>query len=248
MRIGIVGAGIAGLSGALALARNGHHVEVFESCRHVGGLASTFDFDGVEIERYYHFLCTGDTAYLTLCRDLGLADRIRWAKPATGFHYDGRTYGFTGPADLLRFAPVPFAQRIRFGLLALESRRRRDWRRLDGIPAASWLTNRIGRKAYDVIWHPLLALKFGDAHRSVSAAWVWHRLHRIARSKGRMGYLAGGNAMLFQAAVDALRDLGATVHTGRQVTRIHCPGGRVAGLELGDGRTYECQRVLSTIA
>ena len=83
MRIGIIGAGISGLSAALALSKSGHDVCVFERAPAVGGLISTFDFDGLQIERFYHFLCGGDDGYFGLCKELGLSDRIRFVKPKT---------------------------------------------------------------------------------------------------------------------------------------------------------------------
>lgn len=247
MRIGIIGGGISGLSAALALAPEGHHVELFEAHSGVGGLASAFDFEGTPVERYYHFLCAHDHGYFGLCRQLRLDGRLRWVKARTGFHYEGRTYGFTTPLDLLRFRPIPFTQRLRFGLLALEARYREEWRQLDELPAKPWLIDRIGRRAYEVIWHPLLALKFGDQYDAISAAWVWHRLHRVAKSKGRIGYLEGGNTLLFDALLGALSAQGALIHTDRAVREIVTQGDRVAGLTFADGQTYECDRVLSTV-
>ena len=47
MKIGIIGAGISGLSAALSLAKNGHKVDIFQRESTVGGLIATFDFDGL---------------------------------------------------------------------------------------------------------------------------------------------------------------------------------------------------------
>jgi hypothetical protein len=37
-----------------------------------------------------------------------------------------------------------------------------------------------------VIWHPLLKVKFGDCHDQISAAWIWHRIWRVATSRRSM--------------------------------------------------------------
>ena len=63
-RIAVLGAGPMGLAVAYQLARDGHQPVVFEADDRVGGMTACFDFSGLEIERYYHFHCTSDTAFL----------------------------------------------------------------------------------------------------------------------------------------------------------------------------------------
>jgi protoporphyrinogen oxidase len=247
MRIGIIGAGISGLSAALALAKQGHEVAVFQREREVGGLIATFDFGGTRIEHFYHFLCGRDTGYFMLCRELDLARRVRFAKAPTGFYYEGRHYPFSSPLDLLRFTPIPLSQRIRFGLFALEARWRNEWAQLDELRAKPWLIDRIGRRAYDVIWDPLLSLKFGARYDQISAAWVWHRLWRVAQSAGRMGYLEGGTALLLDTLVARLRELGVQLHTEQPVDAIAVENGAAAGLRFANGDTFSCDRVVSTV-
>ena len=80
-----------------------------------------------------------------------------------------------------------------------------DWRGLDGLPARDWLIDNIGKEAYNVIWHPLLRVKFGDHYDKISAAWLWHRIVRVARSRnpwwGRsmFGYLTHGSETIVRA-------------------------------------------------
>jgi protoporphyrinogen oxidase len=247
MKVGIVGAGISGLSTALRLAKQGHHVEIFQRESGLGGLIATFDLAGTRTEHFYHFLCAGDTGYFALCRELGIEDRIRFVRPRTGFYYQGRCFGFTSALDLLRFTPLSLGQRIRFGLFALEARRRREWAQLDDLTAKPWLIDRLGQKAYEVIWEPLLTLKFGDFHDKISAAWVWHRIHRVIRSKGRMGYLDGGTGHLLDTLTRALENLGVVIHPGRPVARVLVEEGRACGLGLQDGSEQRFDHVVSTI-
>jgi len=247
MRVGIIGAGISGLSAALELAEREHEVHVFQREADAGGLIATFDFGGVRIEHFYHFLCGGDTGYFELCAKLGLGDRIRFRPAHTGFYYQGERFGFSTALDLLRFRPIPFSQRIRFGLFALEARWRTEWSQLDQITAKPWLIDRLGYRTYDVVWEPLLALKFGAYHDKISAAWVWHRIHRVAKSKGRMGYLEGGTQLLIDTLLERLRGLGVTLHTGEPVTRILDSEGRVSGLSTAKQEAFACDQVISTV-
>ncbi len=247
MKIAIIGAGISGLSAAHALAKLGHEVAIFQREDSLGGLIATFDFDGLQIEHFYHFLCGGDDGYFDLCEELGLRGNIRFRKARTGFYYDSKLYGFATPLDLLRFTPIPFSQRIRLGLFALEARYRKEWAQLDELVAKPWLIDRLGQRAYDVIWDPLLALKFGDFHDKISAAWVWHRLHRVARSKGRMGYLEGGTALLLDTLYQSLKKQGVAIHAGQPVQSILAENGRATGIRLENGAEHACDRVVSTV-
>jgi protoporphyrinogen oxidase len=219
---------------------------VFERAPAVGGLIASFDFDGITLERYYHFLCKGDAGYFALCEDLGISDRLRWVKSTTGFYYNGDTYRFTSPLDLMRFKHLSLFERIRFGLFALESQIREEWVQLDEMAAKPWLVDRIGSKAYEMIWHPLLAFKFGDRHEDLSAAWVWHRVHRVAKSKGWMGYLEGGSAFLLDTLTARIRNEGVEIHEGSAIRTIEADDDGVKGLAFDDGSSYACDHVVST--
>jgi protoporphyrinogen oxidase len=247
MRVGIIGGGISGLSAALRLARRGHEVHLFQREPDLGGLIATFDLAGTRIEHFYHFLCAGDVGYFDLCRELGIDRRLRFVKPRTGFYHEGSAFGFTTALDLLRFSPIPFSQRLRFGLFALEARLRREWAQLDRLTARPWLVDRLGQRAYDVIWDPLLTLKFGSDAGRISAAWVWHRIHRVARSGRRMGYLEGGTGLLLDSLTNALRTAGVRIYPGQPVAQICTHSDRVHGLRLGDGSEHAFERVVSTV-
>ena len=255
-RVVVVGAGIVGLTVALRLARAGRRGVVLEAGPTIGGLASSVEVAGTPVERFYHFICLGDVELIALAEELGLGHDLRWRHGGTAFYHDGRLYPFGRPLDLLRFTPVPFGQRLRFGLNVVWRRYRRSWRHLDGVSARQWLTRRVGRRAYEVIWEPLLRIKFGDASDRVSAAWIWHRIHRLATSRrgllGRevLGCFGGGSAALMEALARELRASPLVeLRVSSPVRRILTDAGRVHGVTLADGDTVlPCRAVLSTVA
>lgn len=247
MRVGIIGAGISGLSTALALAKAGHEVDVYQREKALGGLIATFDFGGFEIEHFYHFLCTSDIGYFRLCQELGIADQLRFHETSTGFYFEGKSYSFHRPLDLITFPGIPFPQRIRLGLFALDARKKKAWQALDAVAAKPWLIEQLGEKTYEVIWKPLLEMKFGDLHDRVSAAWIWHRIHRVARSRGRLGYLKGGTRLLLDTLHERLLELGVRIHAGQPVKRILSEGDRATGLAFERHDSVAFDRVVSTV-
>ncbi len=227
---------------------------LLEASQDLGGLASSTTLGGLTIERFYHFICRGDDDLIDLAHELGIGHEVHWTESKTSFFYEGELYSFATPIDLLRFKPVPPLQRLLFGLNVVHSRYRRDWIRLDGISAKRWLTDSVGEQAYNVIWDPLLRVKFGDYHEQVSAAWIWHRLHRIAASRRHswerehLGYLRGGTEMLTRALVAKLEDIPhVQVRTGARVEEILTQAGRVVGVRLERGEAIQCSAVLSTL-
>ena len=86
-RIAVLGAGPMGLAVAYQLARDGHRPVVFEADDRVGGMTACFDFSGLQIERYYHFHCTSDSAFLQMLDELGIAHQMHWVETKMGYWY-----------------------------------------------------------------------------------------------------------------------------------------------------------------
>ena len=105
MKVGIVGAGVAGLTAAYRLAKKGHEVEVFEASDHVGGLAAGFPIAGTTLERYYHHIFTSDIHIRGLVDELGVRDSLHWLPSQMGLSYQGKLYPFGTPSQILRASP-----------------------------------------------------------------------------------------------------------------------------------------------
>src|SRR5207245_1119232 len=102
MRVVVIGAGAMGLAAAYRAAKNGHQVDLIEAAPEPGGMAGHFDFDGVSIERFYHFICHTDDPTFGLMKELGIADKLRWRPTSMGF-FDGKLHAWGDPFALLRY-------------------------------------------------------------------------------------------------------------------------------------------------
>src|SRR6201996_7785980 len=117
-RYAVIGAGPMGLMCAMELLKLGHHVDIYERDDRIGGMSASFDFDGLEIERYYHFICKTDFPLFDLLAELGLSDTLRWTDTKMGFFYNGRLYKWGTPLALLAFDGLGLVSKFRYGLHA----------------------------------------------------------------------------------------------------------------------------------
>ncbi len=254
-RVVVIGGGLAGLAAAYDLGRKGFAVTLLESCSDLGGLASSLKVEGAPVERFYHFICRTDVDLVRLVDELGIESKLFWRQTRTSFFYNGHMYPFGTPIDLLRFTAVPFAQRIAFGLNVLQSRYLRDWRKLDGRSAKEWLIGKIGAEAYQVIWDPLLRVKFGEFYDQVSAAWIWHRIWRVATSRQQLwqresfGYFEQGSATIVDALAASLAQMpNVEVRCSAPVAQILIADERAQAVRLESGEIIRCDAVVSTVA
>ena len=56
----------------------GVRVSVFERADDLGGLVGTFDFDGTDVDRFYHVVLPSDHRVIGLAKELGLGDTFRF--------------------------------------------------------------------------------------------------------------------------------------------------------------------------
>lgn len=257
MKIGIIGAGAAGLAAAYDLTAKGHRVIVYESAPFIGGQASTIPVGGGRLERGYHHLFTNDTAIIELMHDLGIRDELKWYPSKVGTYTSGKIYKTTTPLDLLRLGAIPILERIKLGLFAMKVKRINDWRSLEGQTADHWLREHLGGIAYEKVWAPLLKGKFGDFHDQIGMPWFWSKIQtRFASRQGirqreMLGYPDGSFDTIFDNLQRAIENANGKIHISTPVKKIEVNDGvAVALIVRPDGgaetrQEFDC--ILSTV-
>ncbi|MDX2235639.1 MAG: NAD(P)/FAD-dependent oxidoreductase [Hyphomonadaceae bacterium] len=248
----VIGAGPMGLAAAYHAVKRGFDVDVLEAGDTVGGMAAHFDFNGVSIERFYHFCCLSDHDTFAVMEDLGIGDKMRWVSTRMGYYVDGELHRWGDPVSLLMFPKLSLLAKIRYGLQVFTATRRSDWRTLDRLKATDWFLKWSGREAYDKMWKPLLDLKFYEFADQVSAAWMWQRIKRLGRSRKslfeeRLGYIEGGSETLMNALAKAIKEKGGRIHLMTPAQKFLIADGQVTGVEAG-GRAFAADQVISTAA
>jgi len=248
----IVGAGFAGLSAALELARRGVAVTILEAEPEVGGLAGTFDVNGERLEKFYHHWFTNDLHVNELVRELGEDDRIVYRPTRTGMYFANHIFRLSSPIDVLRFTPLPLVDRVRLGILALRARGVQNWRALEDETAEEWLIRLGGERVYRVVWQPLLEGKFGPFASQVSAVWFWNKLKLRGGSRGKSGaemlaYYRGGFAALADRLAVEITVLGGEIRLCTPARGLVVEGGIARAVET-DAGAIDADAVIATPA
>jgi protoporphyrinogen oxidase len=239
-----------GLAAAYRSAKNGHQVDVLEAAPEPGGMAGHFDFDGISLERFYHFVCKTDYPTFELMEELGIGDKMRWRQTTMGFFNQGKLHRWGDPLALLLFPRLSLIGKMRYGLFAFVCVRRDAWPAIEPESAKHWLIRWCGSEVYDRFWKILLQYKFYEYADNISATWIWTRIRRLGRSRSSMfheelGYIEGGSLTLIDALVKGIEAHGGRVHLSHAAQQVTVIEGRVTGVQTSAGH-FAADQVLST--
>ena len=250
--IAVVGGGIAGIAGALELAKSGIcRVTLFEKAGQLGGLNSPHRWQDLICDRFYHVVLPSDHFTIEFLRQLGLADRLRFAAAKSGFYGRGRLASFSSAQDFIRFPFLSLGQKFRLGLGILYSSRVAALKKLDRFSAPRWLKRVFGQTVYENFWNPLVRSKLGDAAEWTSAAFLGATIKRLygarrgARLRESMGIILGGTNAIQGAAEKRLSELAVEIRTGTPVERLSYQDGKIVLQSPACRRPFD--KVLLTI-
>jgi protoporphyrinogen oxidase len=245
-----------GLAAAYRAAKNGHEVDVLEAALEPGGMAGHFNFDGLSLERFYHFVCKTDYPTFALMQELGMAQKLHWRPTTMGFFSGGKLHPWGEPFALLRFPSLNPIDKLRYGLFAFICVRRNHWPSIENESARDWIVRWCGESIYARFWKPLFDHKFYEYADNISAAWIWTRIRRVGRSRSsifqeELGYIEGGSITLINSLVDAIQDLGSRVHLGAPAQQVTVEKGSVTGVQTAahadnPARHFPADAVIST--
>jgi protoporphyrinogen oxidase len=262
MTIAVVGAGPAGLAAAWRAAHAGHKVVVLERAASVGGMAGSFDVEGIRVDHGSHRLHPATPApLLAALREL-MGDELQ-VRPRNGrIRLMDRWVAFplqTG--DLVRHMPRSFA--VRAGRDALLGPLRRPRADTFAEVVRAGLGPAVLATFYGPYAHKLWGVGpdelAGDlARRRISAsspAAIVRRLARGHRPEGQTFlYPRRGFGAISEALADAGSAAGAELRLGVGVSRLEpisasTLDGREAGwsVHLDDGERLDADHVWSTM-
>jgi hydroxysqualene dehydroxylase len=246
-RVAVVGAGLAGLTAGLELAKRGWRVDLYERSRLLGGKTTSFEVEGHEVDCGQHVVLACCTATLDLVEELGLSDSLyvqprfevtvlsRNRRPA---HL--RASALPAPLHLMagfaRYPHLTTVDRVRVGRALVAAR-------TDVAPKgdmAAWLRrHHQSLRALRAFWEPFLVPALNaplDRVSAVMGLFVIRTAFLGDREAARIAYLTVPLARLAEAAAARLDG----VHLRQAVVGVHREGDRITGVKLSGGAGAAC--------
>ena len=253
-KVAVIGAGPMGLAAAYELAKQGKQVDIYEFDDRIGGMSAHFDFNGMNIERFYHFVCGQDHPLFDLMDELNMRDKLLWVDTKMGYFYNGQLHKWGDPFSLLTFPHLDLISKLRYGahMFFSSKRKKEQWKDLDSIDAVNWLKKGGGHKSYKILWERLFKLKFHHYTDNLSAAWIWARIRRMGQSRRsifqeQLGYIEDGSETLLNRLQQEIENRGGRVLLKTPVSQvISDSNNHITGIKVND-EEINYNQVISTI-
>ena len=257
-RIAVVGAGLAGLAAALDLTDGGFEVELFERSRLLGGRATSFVVDGVEVDNGQHVFLGCCSELLSFIERVGMSSNVRMQDrfEALVLTRDGhgsrlRAAGALPPpwhmlASFIGYRHISWPSKLR---IARALARAGDAAQAQGS-FAQWLA-RTGQTedALRGFWRPFFVPALNaplDEVSAADAAFVLSTAFLSDPGSARFGYTTVPLAHVAAAAAARL----SAVHLSTPVSGLDLSrdGSAVRGLITGSGSSLAFDAVVIAVA
>ena len=257
----VVGAGVAGLRCALALADAGLRVAVLEAAPHAGGRAASWadETTGMQVDIGPHVISSEHRNFMAMLRRLGTAEQVLWQRRPLVTLLDAKgVLRMPTPRWLpppLHGLPLLPRALTRLSFQDAMSNLRVAWRAarvneqglrdLDVEDAHAWLRGLgVRPRAIEWFWRSATLALLNVPLEQCSAASLM-RVFRLMLGRGgyHFGFPRLGLAQLYApGCCRAVMRSGGHVLFGARVSRVRLSSGQFAGLELDDGHAITASR------
>ncbi|MEO9803017.1 MAG: FAD-dependent oxidoreductase [Reichenbachiella sp.] len=261
MKVLVIGAGPAGLSCAHELAKKGVDVQLYEASEFVGGMSRSFDLWGQRVDLGPHRFFSKEKKINQFFAEV-LQGEFTMINRLTRIYYKKRFFQYPLKFTNVLFNLNPFTiVRILWDYLI---------QRINPIknPTTfeSWVTNRFGKKLYEIFFKSYSEKLWGIPCSKIDAEWAAQRIKTlsligavISAIRGNAGnkhktlvdefaYPKHGTGLLYEKCAEQIKENGGKIHLSSAVKKVIVDGSNQAkGIELVDGTTVEADYVISTM-
>ena len=259
MRVGIIGAGPAGITAAYRLAKSGVDVEVFEAAPQVGGLARSINLWNQTVDIGPHRFFSRDRRVNELWLEV-VGTNYRMVDRLTRIYYKDRFYDYPlRPLNVFQnLGPVEVARCI-FSYLG----ERMNPSAGDCDSFEDWVVSRFGRRLFEIFFKTYSEKLWGISCQDLDAAFAAQRINKFSlveaiKSALRVGraqhktlvesfaYPLGGTGSVYQSMAQSVTASGGVMHLASPIVGIVREGNRVVALKTRE-QTHFFDQTVSTM-
>lgn len=260
IKVGIIGAGPAGLTAAYKLSSQGAHVTVFETTDLPGGLSRSFELWGQIVDLGPHRFFSRDPRVNQLWlevveKDFRMVDRL------TRIYYNKRFFHYP-------LKPTNALWNLGFltSLLCVLSYLRQKVfpQRVDSNSFEGWVVERFGRKLYKIFFKSYSEKLWGIDCTDLDSDFAAQRIKKFSlfeAIKNSLGlakvehktladtfaYPINGTGMVYMRMANSIQKNGGKIHYNSVVTKLVHENLKVQTIELSNGKQFQFDHVISTM-
>ena len=260
MKIGIIGAGPAGITAAYELAKAGADVHLYEAGPDVGGLAKSLDLWNQRVDLGPHRFFSSDTRVNELWlevagKDYAMVDRL------TRIYYKKKFYFYPlKPFDAL--FNLGFFQAF---LCVLSYVKEKISPTPDDGTFESWVVNRFGRRLFDIFFKTYSEKLWGISCKELDADFAAQRIKKLSLFEAiknavfggggnkhktlvdQFAYPLRGSGMVYENMRDSILSHGGHVWLNTPVKRLITSNGKATAIELENAEVHEFDHIISSM-
>jgi protoporphyrinogen oxidase len=263
MRVGIIGAGPAGLTAAYQLQKSGLSVDLYEAGPEVGGMARSLTLWGHRVDLGPHRFFSKDSRVNTFWHD-AIEPDYHLVERQTRIFYRGRFFAYPlqpldvlaklGPWDSVRCIASYLRQKIAPERAVSETESFEDW-----------VVARFGRRLYAIFFKSYSEKLWGIPCDRLDADFAAQRIRGFSLGQSLLAmsglgarkqrtlvdcfsYPDSGSGAVYSRIAEQFQQLGGRLHLNAPVSEvIGGSDGRVLGISHPDGRVDLFDHVVSTM-
>ncbi len=266
MKVVVLGGGLAGLSSAYELSRNGVDVTVLEKDPEVGGLAKSFSIDGFTIDLGPHRFHTKQDEIVDHLKEL-LGDNLVERDRISRIFLMNRFFDYPLKFSNALFTMPPLVTiRIMLDYMLIKVKNLFSKRPDDSFE--SWVTNRFGYTLYKIFFGEYTEKTWGIPCDKISADWASQRISLLSlwdtlvKTLFKFGetprtYISrfyypekGGIGEICETYKRKIIENGGQIILNARAKNIILEGGKVSKVVYADGsgeKTIGCDHLFSTV-
>lgn len=260
-KIGVVGAGPAGMTAAYQLSKLGYQVVIIEADKQVGGMSKTIDLWGQKVDLGPHRFFSSERRINELWLEV-VGKKYFMVDRLTRIFYKNRFFYYPlKPFDALFKLGIieAFFCVLSYGVHAILLKKK------DPQTFKDWVTSRFGKRLFNIFFKTYSEKLWGVSCENIDADFaaqrikkltlfgtIWNALTDGRRNKhktlvDRFAYPEGGTGRVYELMADKIRDLGGEILLNTKVKGILCRNNTAYGVALSDGSQIHFDHVISTM-